>query len=189
MAADEIERWRAAWLSHRDEAAARALMEAAYPRIAQIVRGHLPYRMAESDLTQEVLVKLFQNLHRYDPTRPWEHWLSRLTLNVCRDHLRARAARPELRWTDLSEGERRAFEIASEEHEAGDATDASEARALLRKVLETLPADDRLVLTLLHLEERSVHEIAEVTGWSRARVKVQAFRARGKLRKVMERMK
>lgn len=189
MAADEIERWRAAWLSHRDEFSARALMEAAYPRIVQIVRGHLPYRMAEEDLAQEVLVKLFQNLHRYDPSRPWEHWLSRLTLNVCRDHLRARVARPELRWTDLSEGERRAFEISSEERGGDDATQASDARALLRKVLETLPADDRLVLTLLHLEECSVQEIAEVTGWSRARVKVQAFRARGKLRKAMERIR
>lgn len=189
MAADEIARWVSAWLSHQDEHAAQALMEVSYPRIAQIVRGHLPYRMAEADLAQEVLVKLFQNLHRYDPARPWEHWLSRLTLNVCRDHLRARAARPELRWTDLSDGERRAFDLATEERGGDGAAEASDARLLLRKVLDTLPADDRLVLTLLHLEERSVAEIAELTGWSRARVKVQAFRARGRLRKAMDRMR
>ena len=45
---------------------------------------------------------------------------------------------------------------------------------------------DRLVLTLLHLEGNSVEEIAEVTGWSKSMVKVQAHRARARLRKLVE---
>jgi RNA polymerase sigma-70 factor (ECF subfamily) len=142
--------------------------------------------MAEEDLVQEVFLKLFQNLHRYDARRPLENWVSRLALNVCRDHLRARACRPELRWADLSQGEQRAMEAALYAAEPADDAVAADARVLLRKVLETLNADDRLVLTLLHLEGKSVEEIVALTGWNRTLVKVRAFRARGRLRKAMQ---
>ena len=161
-------------------------MEALYPQVARIVRRHLPFRMTEDDLAQEVFAKLFQNLHRYDPRRPLENWVSRLALNVCRDHLRARACRPELRWADLGVGEQRALEAALHAAESVDAAVAKDARALTRKLLETLNADDRMVLTLLHLEEKSVDEIVALTGWNRALVKVRAFRARGRMRKALE---
>ena len=174
-----------AWLTRRDEGAARELMATLYPQVARIARRHLPFRMAEEDLVQEVFLKLFQNLHRFDVRRPLENWVSRLALNVCRDHLRARACRPELRWADLSVGEQRAMEAALYTPEPADDAVAADARALLRKVLETLTADDRLVLTLLHLEEKSVDDIVALTGWNRMLVKVRAFRARARLRKAM----
>jgi RNA polymerase sigma-70 factor (ECF subfamily) len=52
--------------------------------------------------------------------------------------------------------------------------------------LEQLPPRDRLVLTLLYLESRSVAEAAELAGWSESMVKVQAHRARQKLRALLE---
>lgn len=183
--ADDVQRWVSEWLDHQDEAAARALMAALHPQVAAIVRRHLPYRMAPEDLTQEVFVRLFRQLHRYDPGRPLENWVSRVTLNVCRDHLRARASRPELRWTDLTPGEQHAFESAAFESDASATAAEADARALLLKILETLSADDRMIVTLLHLEERTVDEIAALTGWSRTLVKVRAFRARGRLRKAL----
>lgn len=91
-----------AWVARRDDDAARALIVGLLPQITRIVRRNLPFRMAQEDLTQEVFAKLFQNLHRYDARLPLENWVSRLALNVCRDHLRARACRPELRWSDSS---------------------------------------------------------------------------------------
>ena len=175
-----------AWLGQRDEAAARQLMEALYPQVARIVRRHLPFRMAEDDLAQEVFAKLFQNLRRYDPRLPLENWVSRLAINVCRDHLRARACRPELRWADLGSGEQRALESTLHAAEPIDAAVAEDARELTRKLIETLNADDRMVLTLLHLEEKSVDEIVALTGWNRALVKVRAFRARARMRKALE---
>ena len=60
------------------------------------------------------------------------------------------------------------------------------SRELLEKLMERLDPKDRLVITLLHLEERSVDEIHQVTGWSRALVKVRAFRARHKLSKFLK---
>ena len=55
--------------------------------------------------------------------------------------------------------------------------------------MSQLPPKDRLVISLLDLEEKSVKEIGELTGWSHSLVKVRAFRARRKLRKLAEAFK
>lgn len=179
-----------AWVARRDEDAARALIAALHPQITRIVRRNLPFRMAPEDLAQDVFAKLFQNLHRYDPRLPLENWASRLALNVCRDHLRARACRPELRWSDLSEGERSALETTLHAaEEPVDTPTAASARVLIGKLLETLPADDRMVLTWLHLEEKSVDEIVAATGWNRTLVKVRAFRARARMRRALAQLR
>ena len=65
-------------------------------------------------------------------------------------------------------------------------SDPAEAAAQVQAALEKLPPRDRLVLTLMYLEDLSIAEIAERTGWSRIMVKVQAFRARRKLRRLLE---
>ena len=184
----DYNRFIEAWCGHGDELAARELMTALHPQVSRIARRHLPFRMAEEDLVQEIFVKLFQNLQRYDPSRPLENWVSRLALNICRDQLRARASRPELRWSDLSVEEQHVFDSASRSSESAAEAEAADARSLLQRLLETLGADDRMVLTLLHLEEKSVDEICALTGWNRALVKVRAFRARGRLRKAMKRL-
>jgi RNA polymerase sigma-70 factor (ECF subfamily) len=56
---------------------------------------------------------------------------------------------------------------------------------LFGRLLGTLTASDRMVITLLMLEEKSVAEIAEQTGWSKTLVKVRAFRARHRLRRAL----
>ena len=60
------------------------------------------------------------------------------------------------------------------------------AREIVEKLLAQLAPADRLVLTLLHLEGRSVKETRQITGWNVPVIKVRAFRARRKLRKVFE---
>jgi RNA polymerase sigma-70 factor (ECF subfamily) len=77
------------------------------------------------------------------------------------------------------------MEAALQEPDAAPEEAAAHAKEMLRKLLETLSADDRLILSLLHLEEKSVAEIATLTGWSRPLVKVRAFRARARIRKVL----
>ena len=66
------------------------------------------------------------------------------------------------------------------------AASAAEAAAVLHATLGRLSPRDRLVLTLMYLEGCSVAEIARLVGWSQTMVKVQAHRARGRLRKLLE---
>ena len=174
----------AAWRGHGDEAAARELMTRLYPQVIAIVRRHLPRRAAEEDLAQEIFVKLFANLDRYNPALPLENWVSRLSLNTCLDKLRAERRRPELCWADLTEEQTAVLEnlFAVDAASADAETQKPDSRVLLQRLLDTLNAADRMVITLLMLEEKSVAEIAEQTGWSTMLVKVRAFRAPEKMK-------
>ena len=169
-----------------DQEAARVLIEQLHPQVIRIVRSHLPRRLAEEDLAQEIFVKLFDRLPQYvaRPGVPFEHWLSRLAVRTCLDALRAERRRPEWRHADLSEDELAWLEhLVSDDAAPPDASTAG-ARELVQKLLGQLSPADRLVITLLDLEQKSVKEISRLTGWSVPLVKVRAFRARHKLRRL-----
>jgi RNA polymerase sigma-70 factor (ECF subfamily) len=63
---------------------------------------------------------------------------------------------------------------------------AGEMRRLLFRAMERLKPDERLVITLLELEEYTVRETAELTGWSEGNVKVRGHRARQTLKRILE---
>lgn len=172
----------------RDEAAARTLMDRLYPLVVKIVRSHLPWRTSEEDLVQTVFMKVFTHLDQYEGRVPVEHWVSRIAVNTCLSALKAEKARPELRWADLTEEGRMVVEGLVSHSETDGATQAVAARDLVHELLARLRPADRLVLTMLHLEERSVAEVKALTGWSEALVKVRAFRARRKLRKILSKL-
>lgn len=164
-----------------DEDAARELMDHLYPLVLKLVRAYLPRRTSEEDLVQTVFMKIFSRLDQYSHAVPIEHWVSRVTINTCLNELKAEKIRPEWRWADLSEEHQHVIEsLAAVEDEPKEHRSA-EARALLQLLFECLKPKDRLVIKLLHLEEKSIAEISRITGWSKAVVKVRAFRARKKL--------
>jgi RNA polymerase sigma factor (sigma-70 family) len=169
-----------------DQDAARTLVERLYPQVIRIVRSHLPVRTAEEDLAQEIFLKLFARLDRYQERAgvPFEHWLSRLAVRTCLDALRAERRRPELRWSDLSEDQSVWLEFMVTDQSTPPDRGPGPVRELLEGLLAQLSPDDRLAISLLDVEGKSVKEIAQLTGWSIPRVKVRAFRARGKLRKL-----
>jgi RNA polymerase sigma-70 factor, ECF subfamily len=135
--ADRLQRDITSWLHDRDEGAARRLIDDLHPQVIRIVRNHVPRGMDEEDLVQDVFVRLLAQLHRYDPNRPIENWVSRLALNVCRNAFRGRSRRPELRWADLSEAERATVEAAMLAPDTASDDRVREARDLLEKVLES----------------------------------------------------
>ena len=169
-----------------DEAAARELVERLWPQVIRIVRRHLPRRSSEEDLSQEVFMKVFARLDQWRADMPLEHWVSRVAVNTCLDALRWDKRRPELRWADLSEKEAEVLDNVL--HDENDTTsgDALASRELAHKLLQTLKPADRLVLTMMDMEGRSVADVQRATGWSATLVKVRAFRARRKLRKAFE---
>jgi RNA polymerase sigma-70 factor (ECF subfamily) len=131
-------------------------------------------------------MKMFAKLDGFSGAVPLEHWVSRITINTCLNQLAAEKARPELRWADLSEEQTQTLEAVTAGPEELDPSQSLAARELVEKLLAQLAPADRLVLTLLHLEGRSVEEVRQITGWNVPVIKVRAFRARRKLRKVFE---
>jgi len=169
-----------------DEQAARELVERLWPLVIRIVRGHLPRRGSEEDLSQEVFMKVFARIDQWRADQPLEHWVSRVAVNTCLDALRWQKRRPEVRWADLSETEAEMLDHVLRDESETASGDAVAARELAGKLLETLKPADRLVVTMMDMEGRSVADVQRHTGWSATLVKVRAFRARRKLRKAFE---
>ena len=167
-----------------DEKAACSLLEKLYPLVLKIVRSHLPSRTSEEDLCQMIFVRIFQRLDRYSGLAPLEHWVSRVAINVCLNQIETERIRPELRYADLSEDQAAIVEqLASTPAEIPE--EQSElAREIVAKLLLKLEPTDRLIITMLHLEERSIAEIRALTGWSAIVIKVRAYRARQKLKRL-----
>jgi RNA polymerase sigma-70 factor (ECF subfamily) len=113
-------------------------------------------------------------------------WLGRITTNACLDALRNQKRKPENLVCELSDEETE-FLFADEQSDYKSAENLYIERDLAEKLLSNLTADDRALLQMLYDEELSVVEIAEITGWSNAKIKVRAHRARHALRKILKR--
>ncbi|MFZ5830173.1 MAG: RNA polymerase sigma factor [Planctomycetota bacterium] len=130
------------------------------------------------ELVHDVFVEAYFSLHTFRAESPWSHWLKRIATRVGyrfwrqRDRQRSEGVRPLEEWHQPQ---------ASADVPVG----ATDAAAEVHGWLARLAPRDRLVLTLMYLEEHSVETIAKLTGWSRSMVKVQAHRARERLRKLM----
>ena len=120
----------------RDQAAARELVDHLYPLVIRIVRSHLPRRVAEEDLAQEIFLKMFTRLAQYQGAVPFPHWVSRIAVTTCIDHLRAQKRRPEFRMADLSETEAEVLENVMTNGSEVAANDAMAAHELVHKLLD-----------------------------------------------------
>lgn len=171
-----------------DEEAARALVRRLYPFVVKLVRSHRPARAAEEDLCQMIFIKMFQKLPQFSGAVPLEHWLSRIAINTCLNAIAAEKARPELRRADLSEEQAAVIDNLASTSDAPGADEQLAARDLVAHLLAALKPAERLVIGLLHLQQKSVEEVARLTGWSKPLVKVRAFRARQKLKQQLARL-
>ena len=129
-------------------------------------------------------MKVFSRLSQYQGPMPFPHWVSRIAVTTCIDHLRAQKRRPEFRWADLSENEAEVLDAVLTSENDVSANDALAARELVEKLIEQLNPADQLVIRMLDLEQKTLLEISELTGWSSTLIKVRAFRARRKLQKL-----
>ena len=168
------------------ETSAFELLIARYqPKIFGVVRRYARRESDVQDVVQEIFVKVFQKLDSFRADAPFEHWLMRLAVRTCYDFLRQHQRNREHNITDLGDAEHEsdALERSASEPKETDRTIA--ARELVERVLSQLSPAARMVITLLEIEERSVKEIAHLTGWSETLVKVRAFRARAEMKKAL----
>lgn len=157
------------------------------PRVFATARRYARRANEVEDIVQEVFLKAYIRLESFRGEAPFEHWLMRLAARTCYDFLRQHRRNRETTFTDMSDAETEWLERFAAEPDAAP-EDSAAARDLVNRVLEQLPPPARLVITLLAIENRSVREISELTGWSMPLVKVRAFRARAQMRKILARM-
>ena len=170
-----------------DTAKFEPLVEKYSPRVFATARRYARRESEVEDIVQEVWTKAFQKLASYRGEAPFEHWLMRMTVRTCYDFLRVHQRNREKNFSELSDSEGDWLERCVKQPESAD-EDSDAARQLVNRVLEQLSPAARLVITLLEIEDKSVKEIAEITGWSVPLVKVRAFRARGEMRKILQKI-
>ena len=175
-------------LRRGDQSAARELVERLYPLVAKVVRAYLPRRLPAEEWEQEVFLRMFSRLDQYKASAPLEHWVSRIAVNTCLDALRQQARRRELRWADLDEREVEVVSQAVDVRSFRNVADNLAAREVVEKLLEHLAPEDQIVIRMLDMQSYSTKEIAATTGLSQPAIKVRAFRARRKLRRVLQRL-
>lgn len=159
--------------------------EEAYARVVKRYEGQIASQMWRfsrdpakcEELVQDVFVEAYFGLRRYRGDAPFLHWLRRIATRVGYRYWKKQAREqpqvPLEEW-DGADGQ-------------DDSMDPARAGQILHALLTRLPPEDRLVLTLMYLEECRTDEVAARMGWNRAMVKMRAYRARKKLRKIAER--
>jgi RNA polymerase sigma-70 factor (ECF subfamily) len=167
-----------------DAASFEPLVQKYSPRIFATARRYARRESEVEDIVQTIWLKAFEKLSSFRSEAPFEHWLMRLAVRTCYDALRAHQRNREITFAELTEPEEDWLDRFVAQPDAAN-ENAEAARQLVGRVLEQLSPRARLVITLQEIEERSVKEVAELTGWSVPLVKVRAFRARAEMRKVL----
>jgi RNA polymerase sigma-70 factor (ECF subfamily) len=174
-----------------EESAFEEIMRRYSPRVFRFASKFFRQRSLVEEAAQEVFLKAFTELGSFEGRGSMEGWLTRITTNTCLNLLRSSKRRPELTVSDLTEDEtgwleKNMTDVATERHESSER--GLVAADLAGRVLQTLTPDDQLVLTLIDGEEATVKEVVKLTGWSESKVKVQAFRARRRMREAVEKL-
>jgi RNA polymerase sigma-70 factor (ECF subfamily) len=170
-----------------DSASFEPLVQKYSPRIFATARRYARRESEVEDIVQEIWFKAFQKLRSFRAEAPFEHWLMRLAVRICYDFLRGHQRNREMTFSELSEPESDWLNRFAADTEP-DREHREAARQLVARILEQLSPAARLIITLLEIEERSVKEISQLTGWSVPLVKVRAFRARAEMRKLLAKL-
>lgn len=176
-AADDRELVR--WAQGEDKEAFEELIRRHQHRVFAVAGGILRRREDVEDISQQVFVKAYFSLKRFDQRAAFSTWLYKITVNECWDLLRKKKVRPLVYESDLSEEQARQVMTSGERGTTGpDASERLEARERVERLLQGLDERDRLMLILKEVEGFSIEEIAKVLDLNANTVKVRLFRAR-----------
>jgi RNA polymerase sigma-70 factor (ECF subfamily) len=157
--------------------------------VFKIISKHLPREMVE-EAAHEAFIRIYKALPSYRGKSPFKYWISKIAVRYCydfwREHYKAKEI-PMASLTDEDDHSQWVDTVISEQAQKNFKKEEvlRESREVLQWALNKLTAEDRMVITLLYLEELSVKEAAELMGWSVINVKVRAHRSRNKLRKII----
>jgi RNA polymerase sigma-70 factor (ECF subfamily) len=159
--------------------------------VFNIAYHYLGRREEVEDLAQEVFLKVFQTLDRYDTSRPLKHWIGKISVNRCLDELRKRKIRRLHLLSDLGDEDRRGIDQLIEASASSRPLTELEAERCLKLLeisLNSLPEKDRMAFVLREMEGQSYPELAAMLGISEVAARIRASRARKRLQEELEKL-
>ena len=154
--------------------------------VTNIVNRHVPSDHV-AEVAHDVFVRAFSGLAGFSTGVPFEHWLSGIAVRTCYDFWRTRSREDVPVSSFTEEHDAWIDQVLADESDVRFQEQArrQETTEILQRALQRLSPENRLVLTLVHLEGHSVREAARLSGWSVVNVKVRAHRARHALRRLL----
>ncbi len=157
-------------------------------RIMAVVGGILRRREDIEDVAQQVFLKAYVSIGRFDMRSAFSTWLYKIAVNECWDYLRKKKVRPLSYEADLSEEQARHVEqFVSTDGHGGNPSERAELREIVERLLGELSEEDRVMLVLKEAQGFAVEEIGAMLNLNVNTVKVRLFRARRKLAKTYRR--
>jgi RNA polymerase sigma-70 factor (ECF subfamily) len=182
-------------LSHKDRQLVEAVLANAPGAFERLVREyqalcwHITYRMVRHpedarELCQDTFLRVHQNLRQYRYESALKSWIGRVAYTVALRYLerkRIALANPG----DDADGFD-PLDALSDGFDLESAYADSDMAARLHAAIDTLPPLQRTLLTLYHLDELSIDDIAGITGLAAGTIKSHLFRSRLRLREQLQ---
>lgn len=161
----------------------RELIDRYEKLVIHVVYGMLPNKSDLDDICQDVFIKVYENLGRFNFQAKLSTWIARIAYNTTLNFL---AKRKYALYEDLENFENDPAMAKNASESPVDWTEKRESAEILRRELEKIPARYGTILSLYHMEEMSYHEIGEVLNLPAGTVKNYLFRARKMLKERLE---
>lgn len=167
-----------------DESAFEELVRKYQQTVLNLAYHYLGFQKDFEDVAQKIFAKVYFSLAKFDPRRPFFPWLYRIAVNQCYDELRRIRRQKTRTFSELSTEETSNIEnlISQNEVPLTSDEDRREMLALLQKMLEQLPDQQRMAIVLMDIEDFSYSKMAEILKCSEQAARLKVFRARSRLK-------
>ena len=172
-----------------NEGAFREIVERYQGRLLNFVYRTIGDRERGEDLVQEVFIRVYRHLARFDQTKKFSTWIYTIASNLAKNELRNRSRNPLVLFQTLTKGwtdEERPLEFEDPDARPDDQFHKRHLRELVEKFVAQLPEHHRQVFVLRELEGKSYEEIAEITACNLGTVKSRLNRARTSFASLIE---
>ncbi len=165
------------------------LVERYQTRLLNFVYRIVGDRERAEDLVQEVFVRVYRHLARFDRSKKFSTWIYTIASNLAKNELRNRSRNPLVLFTSMTKGwedEERPLEFEDPTSRPDDMFRKRHVRELVESSVAQLPSHHREVFVLREIEGRSYEEIAEITHCNLGTVKSRLNRARNSFAEIIE---
>jgi len=164
-----------------DPQAFSAMVDRYQTRLLNFINRTIGDRERAEDLVQEVFIRVFRHLHRFDPTKKFSTWIYTIASNLGKNELRNRSRNPLVLFQTIKknwEADHRPLQFEDAAARPDDLYRKRYLKEAVEQCVGQLPVHHRAVFVLRELEGKSYAEIADITGCNLGTVKSRLNRAR-----------
>jgi len=164
-----------------EERAFEELVDRYQTRLLNFIYRTTGDRERAEDLVQEVFVRVYRHIHRFDRSKKFSTWIYTIASNLAKNELRNRSRSPLVLFQKLTthwEPDHRPLQFEDHQGRPDDQYRKRYLQEIVEQTVEELPEHHKLVFRLRELEGKSYEEIADITGVNLGTVKSRLHRAR-----------